>query len=254
MSDHPPVTADVRLRILAVTSKLIAEGGAEAATTRAVAQAAEVQAPTIYRLFGDKAGLLNAVAEQTLANFVAEKARRTSDVDPLIELRHAWDDYIAFHLANPAVFRLTTSRPTEPSKAETSGLAVLAERVRRVAAAGRLRVTEEQAVDLIHAMGTGALFTMLNKPAEKRESLSQAARDAVFSAVITDVAPDYGPSPAGAASALRARLDETVDLSPGERGLLDEWLERIARTPRTASNHQALPTVRQSFRKRLDRD
>ena len=50
-----------------VAARLLREQGAAAVTTRAVAMAAGVQAPTIYRLFGDKDGLLDAVAEYVLA-------------------------------------------------------------------------------------------------------------------------------------------------------------------------------------------
>ncbi|WP_338419811.1 TetR family transcriptional regulator [Streptomyces klenkii] len=44
-------------------------------TTRAVAAAAGVQAPAIYRLFGDKDGLLEAVAEQRLRHVPRGQAR-----------------------------------------------------------------------------------------------------------------------------------------------------------------------------------
>ncbi len=43
----------VRGRVVAAAARLLGEHGAAAVTTRAVAQAAGVQAPTIYRLFGD---------------------------------------------------------------------------------------------------------------------------------------------------------------------------------------------------------
>ncbi len=230
--DAPPDPlpgGDVRSRIIAAAARLIAVGGSEAATTRAVAEAAAVQAPTIYRLFGDKAGLLDAVAEQTLATFVAGKERRGPGPDPVEDLRLAWNDYVAFNLANPAVFLLMAARPGEPSKAATAGLAVLRERVRRVAMTGRLRVTEERAVDLIHAMGTGIVLALLEKAPADGAGLSEAARDTVLAAVIADATPTLGAGPAGAASALRARLHDALDLSPGERQLLNEWLERIAR-------------------------
>ena len=54
---------DGRNRVVAAAVALLARGGREALTTRAVAAAAGVQAPTIYRLFGDKQGLVDAVAE-----------------------------------------------------------------------------------------------------------------------------------------------------------------------------------------------
>src|SRR6478735_1483558 len=91
--------AGVRERILQAAAKLIAEGGRDAATTRAVAAAAAVQAPTIYRLFGDKSGLLDAVAEQAMAAYVAKKSATRPDPDPMTDLRRGWDDYVAFCLA-----------------------------------------------------------------------------------------------------------------------------------------------------------
>ena len=59
----PEIGHDGRDRILAEAVDLLARGGREALTTRAVAAAAGVQAPTISRLFGDKQGLVDAVAE-----------------------------------------------------------------------------------------------------------------------------------------------------------------------------------------------
>ncbi|WP_293883269.1 TetR/AcrR family transcriptional regulator, partial [Sphingomonas sp.] len=145
---------DTRSRIIGAATDLIATGGSEAATTRAVAIAASVQAPTIYRLFGDKDGLLDAVAEQTLADYVACKAQHDSAVDPIEDLRQGWDTHIAFGLAHPAIFaRMNAPRTGAPSRASAAGLAVLRERVRRIARTGRLRVTEERAIDLIHAVG-----------------------------------------------------------------------------------------------------
>ena len=58
---------DVRDRIVDAASALLASGGPSAVTTRAVAADAGVQAPTIYRQFGDKDGLLQAVAERAPA-------------------------------------------------------------------------------------------------------------------------------------------------------------------------------------------
>ena len=224
-------SADVRSRIIAAAAKLVAAGGGDAATTRAVAAAASVQAPTIYRLFGDKDGLLDVVAEQTFAAFVEAKARHQPTDEPLDSLREGWDSYVAFGLANPAVFSLMSTRAGRPSRATEAGLAVLRNRVRRVALTGRLRVTEERAVDLIHAMGTGTVLALLEKAPEEREGLAEAARDAVFAIVIGHQTPSYMAGSKGAASALRACLDDVGVLSPGERQLLGELLERIVLEP-----------------------
>ena len=66
--------SETRLTIVACAARLLQEHGAAAVTTRGVAEAAGVQAPAIYRLFGDKDGLLDAVAEHVMATFVTAKA------------------------------------------------------------------------------------------------------------------------------------------------------------------------------------
>ncbi|MDH7794596.1 MULTISPECIES: TetR/AcrR family transcriptional regulator [unclassified Beijerinckia] len=226
-----PLSSDTRARIIAAAAALVAAGGSEAATTRAVANAASVQAPTIYRLFGDKRGLLDAVAEETFSNYVAGKAQRARDGDPVEDLRLGWDAHVAFGLANPAIFTLISATYPEPlSRTAAAGMAVLRERVRRVARTGRLRVSEERAVDLIHAMGTGTVLTLLEKAPNERAGLAEAARNAVFAAILDERSgPVAGASSvAGTASALRARLDEVTGLTPGEQLLLDELLRRIA--------------------------
>ena len=53
--------------------RLLAAGGRDAVSTRAVAAAAGTQAPTIYRLFGDKDGLLAAVVDFGWAAFLDRK-------------------------------------------------------------------------------------------------------------------------------------------------------------------------------------
>src|SRR3954464_9024804 len=102
---------DTRGRIVAVAARLLHEQGSGAVTTRGVAEAAGVQAPAIYRLFGDKDGLLEAVAEHVMATFVSTKATvleaaAADAVDSLDDLRAGWQTQIEFGLANPAVFRL----------------------------------------------------------------------------------------------------------------------------------------------------
>jgi AcrR family transcriptional regulator len=226
-TDEP--TNDTRARILAAASRLVAAGGEEAATTRAVADAASVQAPTIYRLFGDKRGLLDAVAEQAYENYIAKKVQREPEQDPLDDLRKGWDDYVAFGLANPAVFNLIRSTyPNPPSRVTLAGLAVLRAKVGRLARVGRLRVSEEHAVDLIHAAGIGCVLSLLAKAPERRGDLADAAREAVFAQIIEERPMKNGSGLSSIATALRSRLDEAPLLSPGERLLLEEMLQKIA--------------------------
>lgn len=231
ISDAPAYLHDVRSRIVVAAAELIAAGGPDAATTRAVAAAAAVQAPTIYRLFGDKRGLLDAVAEHGLAAYVAEKAMREPDADPMQALRDGWDIHIAFGLAHPGLFAIMAGDPhaRRLSPAAAAGLEVLRRRVRAIALAGRLRVSEDRAVALLHSVGTGTVLTLLGQAEELREpGLSEVAREAVLTAISAEATATAQPGPGGAAAALRASLDRTSVLTGGERALLEELLDRIA--------------------------
>lgn len=212
-----------RARIVAAASKLLAREGREALTTRAVAAAARVQAPAIYRLFGDKRGLLDAVVAHGIATYLHAKATARPARDPVDDLRIGWDQHVDFGLANPAVYALM-SDPSLQLTAARDGMTYLAARIHRIALAGRLRVPEPLAVDLVHAAGLGTVLALLDRPRDR--SLSTTAREAVIAAIT------HQPSPkpdrvAAAAIALRAHLPDLAELSPPERALLDEWLARL---------------------------
>lgn len=225
--------SDTRARIIAAATTLITQGGSEAVTTRAVAAAALVPAPTIYRLFGDKRGLLDTVAEEVFAAHVAQKIMRDPLADPVEDLRLGWDTHVAFGLANPAIFVLiSTTYPGPLPRAVAAGMAVLKERVHHVARTGRLRVGEERAVDLIHAMGVGTVLTLLEKSADQRGGLAAAAWDAISAAIIDTESTAADGNISANASALRAGLGEVTVLTPGERLLLNELLYRIS-TPKS---------------------
>ncbi|WP_085617795.1 TetR family transcriptional regulator [Thalassospira alkalitolerans] len=224
---------DMRTRIVVAAATLIGHSNLDGATTRAVAAAAGVQAPTIYRLFGDKNGLLDAVAEYSLQVYIAKKSTRPPSPDPIQDLRDGWDIHVAFGLANPGLFAILIGDPAAGPAARSveSGLAVLQHRVHRIALAGKLRTSEERAVNLLRSVGTGTVLTLLSQPENTRDpGLSDAAREAVIAAITGPADTSSPPGPNGAAAALRASLDQTSVLSNGERHLLAELLDRIAQS------------------------
>ncbi len=232
-SEDAAADGDVRSRILSAASRLIAEGGREAATTRAVATAAGVQPPTIYRLFGDKQGLLEAVAEHDLAAYVAAKARRTPNPNPIEDLREGWDAHIAFSLSNPGLFAILAGDPQskEASPSAKAGRETLRRRMRRLASAGLLKTSEDRATDLWHAAGTGLVFALLSQPEATRDpGLSAFTRETILAAIAAGVETRAERRPQSAAAELRASLDSIGGLSAGERLLLEELLDRIARS------------------------
>jgi len=225
-------TGRARLRsdIIRAATALLSSAGPAAVTTRAVATGAGVQAPTIYRLFGDKDGLLDAVAEQVFASYVSQKSADEQSDDPVEDLRLGWETHLGFGLANPGLFALLADphRGTH-SPAIAAGLQVLRHRVHRLAVAGRLRVSERRAVEMIHAAGTGAVLTLLNSPEPERDpGLADAIYQATMRSIITDAPVAPAGDRAAAAAALRAALADVPTLSGPERALMAEWLDRIA--------------------------
>ncbi|MEP6851625.1 MAG: TetR/AcrR family transcriptional regulator [bacterium] len=228
--------SDTRSKIVDVAARLLREQGPTAVTTRGVAEGAGVQAPAIYRLFGDKDGLLDAVAEHVMATYVAAKAVNVEaasarDVDPIADLRAGWQMYIDFGIANPTLYALLSDPGRAVrSPAAQSGKHVLETRVHRLALTGRLQVSEQRAVDLIHAAGTGAVLTLLSTPSEQRDpGLADDLFDAVLRRIVTGAAvpfelPDNGP--VASAVALRAIAPKLDMLSDAERQVLAEWLDR----------------------------
>ncbi|WP_066367175.1 TetR/AcrR family transcriptional regulator [Herbidospora mongoliensis] len=218
-----------RRRVIEAAIELLTREGRDAVTTRAVALAAGLQAPAIYRLFGDKDGLLDAVAEHGFATFLAGKKIDPDPEDPIEDLKAGWDLAVEFGLANPALYVLMYAEPTRTaSPAFTAGMEILMGRIRRLAAAGWLRVNEDLAAAIIHATARGAVLTWLSLPEERRDpALLTTLREAMLTAVTNHRPATQEAGPAGAARALRAALPEQTTLSDGEQRLLEEWLERL---------------------------
>lgn len=221
-------TTTTRDRILRATADLLAEGGRDAVSTRAISSAAGVQAPTIYRTFGDLRGLLDSVAASGFAASLAQFESTDAPSDPVDALRAAWDHHVAFGLAEPHLYALMfTARPGEESEAARLARGVLVSHVRAVAEAGRLTVDVEQAARLLLSAVLGCTLT-----ARDDDDLSARSREAVLTAITTEEAGPTDPAARAVvahAVALRAALDDIDALTAGERTLLDEWLVRIAR-------------------------
>jgi len=222
--------------VLDAAAGLLQEVGADGLTTRAVARAAGVQAPTLYRLFGDKDGLVDALAEHVMATYVGAETRVSGAPeaegrsDPVAELRGAWQAHVEFGLANPELYALLGRRRPggPPSPATAAGVDVLRSRLRRVAAAGRLRVTVERAVTMVHAAGRGTVLALLELPASDRDpGLATAMYEAVAAAVLTSAPAVGDTTPRAVALTLDAVLGELDGLSPAERALMGEWLTRV---------------------------
>ena len=222
---------EVRAAIIEAAERLLRDEGARGVTTRAVSQAAGVQPPTIYRLFGDKDGLLDALAEHAMAAYVGEKSI-DAERDPLTDLRDGWRSHLAFGLANPDLFLLLCDPKRGNSPALKAGDEILRRRVHRLAAAGLLRVPEEHAVAMIQAAGRGAVLTLLTNDGDTGlgdAGLGDAMFDAVAAAVLVDGPAVPADDTRTVAVTFAAVVDRLPALSDAERALMTEWLGRAIR-------------------------
>ncbi len=232
--------ANHRERILKAAMVLLAKGGRDALTTRAVAEAARVQPPILYRLFKDKAGLLNTVADYGFGIYMAKKRLPVITEDPVESLRAGWKLHIQFGLTHPELYLLMYADPpsgTESWAAERSHR-MLRDHMQRIAAAGRLRVSEERAAHLFHAAACGIVMTLLGMTGEQRDmSLSEIACDAALAAIVMDQSILPAPTVAAAAITLRALVTGVREEHPSEpnifteaeHALLVEWLDRLTK-------------------------
>lgn len=236
-----PGSSPTRERILQAAAELLAEGGTEAVSTRAVSARAGVQAPTLYRLFGDKQGMLDALVSYGFARYLADKAathRRdgTANAHPVEVLRRGWDLHVEFGVTQPALYTLMYGTVLQPA-ARKEAYQKLLDLMEQVAAAGALRVPADIAALMIQSAGVGVTLTLIASPdlagSPAGADLSSRVRDAMLAAITVDPADqgrDATPDDlATSALALDAIVSERPDvLSEGETALLHEWLRRLA--------------------------
>jgi AcrR family transcriptional regulator len=231
-SDADTTPEDTRARILSAAIKLLTDGGRDAITTRAVAEAAGVQPPVLYRHFKGKDAMLDALAEHGFLAYINQKRRQPPEPDPLEALRSGWDRHVDFGLKQPELYLLMFAQPRhgKRSSAAEISFSMLRQHIRRVAEAGRLLIPEEQAVSLFHAAAVGVVLVLLNSPAEVRDmAISRIARDAALSVMTGSPSRSSSQKPETAAAlTLLAALNHDSPFSIGERSLLKEWLNRIA--------------------------
>jgi AcrR family transcriptional regulator len=222
-----------RERIVQAAAALLAEGGRNAVSTRSVSAAAGVQAPTIYRLFGDMQGLLDAVTQFAFARYIKQKISREKRDDPVDELRDGWDLHIEYGVGHPAFYVLMYGQPQPGIEPESTKVAtnLLREVIVRIAEAGKLKVSVERAVQMVLSASSGVTLRMIGTAEDKRDwSLPVQTREAIIAAIIAneDEASPESPLPARANALQAALKGGTSPLTTAETSLLNEWLERIA--------------------------
>jgi AcrR family transcriptional regulator len=225
---------DTRTKMLEAAEALLDASPDGDISTRAVCEAVGVGPPVLYRLFGDKAGLLSAVVDYGFDRYLATKRAATPSDDPVDDLRSGWDTHVGFALAHPTVYRLMHSPgfAAVPSAA-AEALRLLREVLDRCAAAGRLRVDPDTAAQAIMSANVGVALSLVSQPQVYVDpDLSVRVRDAVHARLLVSADPHPAPASNIATTALQLsaqlRAAPASSVTPAELALLHEWLGRLA--------------------------
>ncbi|NIZ92651.1 TetR/AcrR family transcriptional regulator [Kineococcus rubinsiae] len=221
----------MRTRILDAALRLLVEGGRDAVSTRAVTSAVGIQAPTLYRIFGDKLGLLDAVAAHGFAEHLSGWQGWQPGADPIDALRQGWDMHVQWGVENPQLYSIAYGggRPGFNSPAGQAIDAILRTLIDQAALAGYLGLPNADAVNVLRAVGSGVVFTLIALPEDARDArLSERGLEAVLSTILAKTPASARRKRSGAAMQLKADLETTTVLTPHERALFGDWLDRLA--------------------------
>jgi AcrR family transcriptional regulator len=236
MEDDKPRTtgAEAALKVMEAAADLLRSGGVDAVSTRAVATAAGVQPPTIYRQFGDKQGLLDAVTGFVLQNYLQDKRQAVVTDDPVQDIRDSWDLHVDFGLTHPDCYILAyvQPRPGRMPPLARESFDILHQLVARIGDRGLLRMSVKRAAELMHCAAVGFVVSQIRVlPDERDPQLSEIMRENAIAAIVTETSQQPAPSGLpGRAVALREALlgDPDGALTPTEKAMMAEWLDRLA--------------------------
>ena len=226
--------AEAAEKVLEAAARLLSSGGVDAVSTRAVATAAGVQPPTIYRQFGDKEGLLDAVTGFVLRGYLQNKRQAEITDDPVQDFRDSWDLHVDFGLTHPDSYLLAyvQPRPGRMSALARESLDILHQLIARIGDQGLLRMSVKRAVEYAHAAAVGYVLSQIRVPPDDRDPhLSAITRENTVAAIATDTAQQPAPSdlPARAVALREALLaNNNGALTAAEKMMMAEWLDRLA--------------------------
>src|SRR5947207_1168573 len=160
-----------RDRVIRAAARLLREGASIASfSLDAVAKAAGVTRLTVYHQFGSRRGLLEAIFDEIARQGgLVEVAEAMAMPDPRAALDRQVEIFCAFWSSDPAVGRLHEAMATDPEFAQAliernerrrTTIDVLIRRIAGKIASARAR---QDAVDMIFALTSFAMFAMLSR-------------------------------------------------------------------------------------------
>jgi AcrR family transcriptional regulator len=208
-------------------------------STRGVCEAVGVGAPVLYRLFGDKNGLLSAVVDRAFQRYLASKRAQALSDNPVDDLYTAWDAHIAFALKNQAVYRIAYAPALDevPAGVEEARQLLLV-RFARCAEDGRLNTSPDPAAQIMMAACIGVALSLITQPTIfSHPDLSDRVRDAVIGDLLVDATPlRHADTLKSVALQMTALMGTTpAPLTGPEVSLMLQWLDAITAAKSGAS-------------------
>jgi AcrR family transcriptional regulator len=224
-------------------------------STRAVCDTVGVGAPVLYRLFGDKSGLLSAVVDRAFQRHLASKRVQALSEDPVADLYSAWDAHVSFALKNQAVYRVAygPALRTVPAGVTEARLLLL-ERLVRCAEAGRLNTAPDEAAQIMAAACTGVALSLITQPESfSNPAVSHRVRDAVIRDMLVDSGARHENDRTVKSAALQMAtlIQKTpTPLTDPEVSMMLQWLGTVASSTCAATGAKSTRSARSSPRPR----
>ena len=171
-------------RILSKAITWMDDNPGEFPTTRKLCELAGVTAPTLYHHFGDKEGLMLAVAERKMLSFFQGKKRQPETSDPEADLLKGWDQWIDFAHKHLALIGALQQSPAISARLRMGAEAIAMGRLERLHQLKPLRIPPQQAAQTVVAASNVVIQLMLQgMPAAQVKAVNAELQQAVFLAL-----------------------------------------------------------------------
>ena len=179
---------DPRREILDAASALLYEGGVEGLTIRRLALRCGYTAPAIYHIFGDKAGLLDAILRETIDELFERIAQVPEHTEPRERIRMQFREIVRFGREHPTNYRLIESlRPDQvpPIVDVEETTKRLNEPLERIAREGEVAHDPEMMHQALWALLHGVISLPASRPdIEWRDGFEEVALDAMLAGLM----------------------------------------------------------------------